>query len=322
MPIATEICRLLEIEVPILNGAMTPQAGGALARAVGDAGGFGMLGFAEGESTASIREQVGIVAAGGNGRFGVGLVEWMVRRRPELFELAIEAQPRLVCISFGDPQPYVDRLHSRGILVAAQVQSRALAQRAIDAGVDVLVAQGTEAGGHTGAVGTLPLLQIVLDMTDRPVLAAGGIVSGRGLAAVIAAGAAGAWIGTPFLMATESRTNPAAQALIAASDETQTLRTSVYDRLQHTGWTPEFSGRALRNPFVERWDQHEDALLSDAAAVQDFERAKQAGDFSVAHVYAGQSVGQLEGVRPAGEIVRTIEREAIERLRRIPPMLG
>ncbi|MHB8146361.1 MAG: NAD(P)H-dependent flavin oxidoreductase [Vulcanimicrobiaceae bacterium] len=321
MPITTDICRLLDIQVPILNGAMTPQAGGALARAVGDAGGFGMLGFGESESTASIQEQVAIVRAGGRRRFGIGLIHWMVQRRPELFELALQAQPRLACISFGDPQPYVERLHARGILAAAQVQSRALAQRALDAGVDILIAQGTEAGGHTGAVGTLPLLQIVLDMTDRPVLAAGGIVTGRGLAAVVAAGAAGAWIGTPFLMARESRTKAQAQALIASSDETQTLRTSVYDRLQHTDWPPEFAGRALRNAFVERWDQREDALLSDASAVAEFERAKQGDDFSVAHVYAGQSVGKLDRIRPAAEIVQTIEREALEHLRHIAPML-
>ncbi len=315
MTLHTPICRLLNIDVPVFNGAMTPQAGGLLARAVSEAGGFGMLGLAESESTQSIREQIALVRSRGNATFGIGLVHWMVERRPELFELALEAQPRLVCVSFGDPRPFVERLHERGILAAAQVQSRAWAQRALDAGVDILIAQGTEAGGHTGAVGTLPLLQIVLDMTDKPVLAAGGIVTGRGLAAVLAAGAAGAWIGTPFLLASESRTTPAAQQRIAASDETQTVRTQVYDRLQHSGWTAEFAGRALRNAFVDRWDEHEDELLENRDAVQTYERAKAAGDYATAQVYAGQSVGLLQDVRPAKAIIQEIEASAVACLR-------
>ena len=227
----------------------------------------------------------------------------------------------MICVSFGDPREYVARIHECGMLAAAQVQSRALAQRALDAGVDVLIAQGTEAGGHTGAVGTLPLLQIVLDMTDRPVLAAGGVVTGRGVAAVLAAGAAGAWIGTPFLLASESRTPHAAQALIDRSDETQTIRTSVYDRLQHTGWVPEFAGRALRNPFAEKWNDNEDALMNDAQAVTDFEKAKAVGDYGVANVYAGQAVGLLSGVRPAAEIIHEIERDAIARLQAVSGVL-
>lgn len=315
MSLRTPLCDLLGMSVPILNGAMTPQAGGALARAVTDAGGFGMLGFEWVESTDSLREQVALVRAGGEGRFGIGLVHWNIERRPELFDLALEAQPKLICISFGDPKPYVARVHERGMLVAAQVQSRELAQRALDAGVDILVAQGTEAGGHTGAVGTLPLLQIILDMTDRPVLAAGGIATGRGLAAVLAAGAQGAWIGTPFLLARESRSKAKAQERIIESDETQTIRTSVYDRVQHTGWTPEFAGRALRNPFVEHWDSHEDALMGDAAAVTTFEEAKARQDYDVANIYAGQTVGLLHGVRPAAETIAEIAAVAEKQLR-------
>ncbi len=321
MTLHTAITDLLDIDVPVLNGAMTPQAGGALARAVSDAGGFGMLGFSESESSESLREQIALVRSGGNARFGIGLVLWNLERRPELFDLALDAQPRLICVSFGDPSAYVERIHARGILAAAQVQNRALARRALEAGVDVLIAQGTEAGGHTGTVGTLPLLQIVLDMTDRPALAAGGIVTGRGLAAVLAAGAAGAWIGTPFLLATESRTPQGARTLIARSDETQTIRTSVYDRLQHSGWTPEFAGRALRNSFVELWHEREDELMRDAEAVAEFEAAKALGDYSVANVYAGQAVGLISAERPAAEIVREIASDAEARIRALSSIL-
>jgi nitronate monooxygenase len=172
--------------------------------------------------------------------------------------------------------------------------------------VDVLVAQGTEAGGHTGSVGTLPLLQIVLELTDIPVLAAGGIATGRGIAAVLAAGAAGAWIGTPFLLAEEARSSERARARVAASDETQTIYTSVYDRVQGRGWPDEFRARALRNPYGERWTGREDELAADAAAIEEFRRAQAAEDYEVAHIYAGQSVGLLETVRPAREIVDSL----------------
>jgi nitronate monooxygenase len=312
---------MLGIDVPIFNGPMTPQAGGALARAVSDAGGFGMLGFSSDESEEAIRAQVELVRAGGNAQFGIGLVRWHLERRPELLDLALEMQPKLICISFGDVREFVGRARSRGILTAAQVQSRRRAQQAIDANVDIVIAQGTEAGGHTGAVGTLPLLQIVLEMTDLPVLAAGGIATGRGLAAVLAAGAAGAWIGTPFLLARESRTTEAARRAIEGSDETQTIRTSVYDRLQHTGWTPEFAGRALRNPFVERWNGREDELLRNEGAVTAYAKARSEGNYEIAQIYAGQSVGLLRDVRPAAHIVREIARDAERNLHAVAALL-
>ncbi len=295
----TALTELLGIELPILNAPMTPQAGGALARAVSGAGAFGMLGFDEDETEAQIAEQVEILRQSPPVRYGIGLVAWVLERRPQLLDLAIAAKPKLISISFGDPAPYVDRVHQAGILLASQVQSRAWAQTALDAGVDILVAQGTEAGGHTGsAVGTLPLLQIVLDMTDKPVIAAGGIATGRGLAAVLAAGAAGAWIGTPFLLAEEARNTQAARDRIRGSDETQTIYTRVYDRVTGKGWPSEFGGRALRTAFLERWTGREDELLQNQAARAQFDPKEK--------IYAGQSVGLLHEVRPAGHIVREI----------------
>jgi nitronate monooxygenase len=313
MALHTALCDLLDVRVPVLNAPMTPQAGGELARAVSAAGAFGMLGFDEDESADAIAQQAEIARAGGT-PFGIGLAAWVLERRPELLEVAIAARPALVSISFGDPAPYVARLHAAGILVAAQVQNRGWARAALDAGVDVLVAQGTEAGGHTGSVGTLPLLQLVLEMTRKPVLAAGGIVTGRGFAAVLAAGAAGAWIGTPFLLARESRTADAARDRIIASDETQTIYTSVYDRAQGKPWPREFRGRALRNAFVERWHEREDELAASPEALAEFREAKRAGDYTRANIYAGQSVGALDRIESAAEIVARLERDAADRI--------
>ncbi len=231
------------------------------------------------------------------------MVAWVLQRRPQLLDLAIAAQPAFISISFGDPSPYERRVHGAGILLGSQIQSRASARIALDAGVDILTAQGTEAGGHTGsAVGTLPLLQIVLDMTSTPVIAAGGIATGRGLAAVIAAGAAGAWIGTPFLLAQEARNSQAARARILSSDETQTIYTRVYDRVQHKEWPQEFGGRALRTEFLERWTGREDELMANAQARSQYDPDEK--------IYAGQSVGLLDRVRPAAQIVREISEEA------------
>jgi nitronate monooxygenase len=240
--------------------------------------------------------------------FGIGLFAWVLERRPQLLDIAIAAKPKLISISFGDPSPYVKRVHDAGILLCSQVQSRAWAQTALDAGVDMLVAQGTEAGGHTGsAVSTLPLLQIILEMTEKPVIAAGGIATGRGLAAVLAAGAAGAWIGTPFLLAQEARNSDTARERIASSNETQTIYTRVYDRMAGKAWPKEFGGRALRTPFLEQWTGHEDELLANEGARAQFDPKEK--------IYAGQSIGLLRAVKPAAQIVREINDGAESLLR-------
>lgn len=304
----TALRALLGVKIPIFNAPMTPQAGGALARAVSEAGAFGMLGFDEDESETSIAGQLEILKAQPAVPFGIGLVAWVLERRPQLLDLAIAARPTLISISFGDPAPYAARVHDAGILLGSQIQNRTSAQVALDAGVDVIIAQGTEAGGHTGsAVGTLPLLQIVLEMTQKPVVAAGGIATGRGLAAVLAAGAAGAWIGTPFLLAEEARNTAAARERIAASDETQTIYTRVYDRVQQKGWPHEFGGRALRTEFLDKWTGREAELMADPQAVSSFKPEEK--------IYAGQSVGLMQNVRPAAEIVRSFAARAEELLR-------
>ena len=314
MALRTELTRMLDIRYPLLNAPMTPHAGGALARAVSDAGAFGMIGFDEGETSASIAEQLALLRVGeAPVRFGIGLVRFVLDCRPDLVDLAIAAKPAFVSISFGDPAPYVERFHDAGILVGAQVQSRAWARTALDAGVDVLIAQGTEAGGHTGAVGTLPLLQIVLEMArDIPVIAAGGIATGRGLAAVLAAGAAGAWVGTPFLVAREARSNDTARERLVASDETQTVLTAAFDRVQQKAWPAEFRGRALRNTFTDRFHEREDEITPSAR--DDFELARSHRDYDVAHLYAGQTVGLVDAVESAKTIVERIVSEAAARL--------
>ena len=150
-----------------------------------------------------------------------------------------------------------------------------------------------------------------------PVVAAGGIATGRGLAAVIAAGAAGAWIGTPFLVAEEARNSDVARKRLIAAVETETVLTSVFDVAQSIPWPKQFRGRGLRNNFSDRWDGREAGLTANEEAHRAFDKARKADDFSTAVLYAGQSVGLLDRVEPAGDIVRRIAEGAEARLREV-----
>ena len=188
---------------------------------------------------------------------------WVLETRPDLFEATVAAQPSLVSVSFGDPAPYVGPLHDAGIAVCAQVNTTADVHRALDAGVDVLVAQGTEAGGHTGRRATLPLLQEVLTLTDRPVVAAGGIATGRGMAAALVAGAAGVWIGTPLLSCTEGLNAPALRERVRAASGDETVLTRAFDVAEGAAWPERWPGRALVNDFSREWHGREDELAGD-----------------------------------------------------------
>lgn len=223
------------------------------------------------------------------GPFGIGLMAWMLQRRPELLDAALAERPVAVSISFGDPGPWVATAHAAGARVLSQVSDAPSAERALAAGVDAIVAQDTEAGGHTGAVGTLPLLQLVLELGEArgvPVLAAGGIVTGAGIAAVLAAGADGAWIGTRFMATPEALGSEAAKARLLGASERDTVHTRAYDVAQGIPWPPECPGRALRSAFTERWHGREEELGAQHEGEVDAVRADPV-------VYAGQGAGAV-----------------------------
>ena len=305
------------LSVPIIGAPMSPQAGGKLAAALSNCGALGMLGLQRGaDAVPGLHADADeFRSLAGERRFGVGLSAWALAPRPELLDAAIATKPFAICISFGDPTPYAARVREAGIQLICQVQDRKGALLAEAAGATLLVAQGTEAGGHTGGVGTLPLLQLVLDLVRVPVVAAGGIATGRGLAAVLAAGAQGAWIGTPFLASLEARNSTRARARILAAGEQDTVLTSAFDVGHGIPWPAEFRGRALKNSFTDRWDGHEAELAHDAPAREDLQRALEAQDFGTAQIYAGQTVGLVAQVEPAADILRRIESTAVARLR-------
>jgi nitronate monooxygenase len=315
----TPFCRRLGLAHPVVQAPMAGVAGGALAAAVSAAGGLGMLGVRGSEGTTWLREQAELAAAGGP--FGVGLQLWKLASSEGLLEEVLDTGPALVSLSFGDPAPYAAIVRDRAVVLASQVQSVEAARQALAAGVDVLVAQGTEAGGHTGSVATLPLLQEVLPLGEEAgvsVLAAGGIGSGRGVAGVLAMGAEAAWVGTRFAATQEATGTAGAKARIVDAASTDTVLTHVFDLVQEADWPDRFPGRALRNELTDRWHGREDELAARLTEVQRrFRDALDRDDRDVAHVYAGQASGLVQGVPAAAEVLRELVDVARDRLRAV-----
>jgi nitronate monooxygenase len=289
--------------VPIVNAPMGGVAGGRLAAAVTAAGGLGMVGMGSAGSTSSLNTELPHV----RGTFGIGLVDWVIRKEPELLDAALAARPALLSVSFGTDLSWVRRAHDAGIAAATQVYDTVEARRAQDAGIDLLVARGSEGGGHGEAtIATLPLLDGVLDAVSVPVLAAGGIASPRSLAAVLAAGASGAWLGTCLSACSEALTTDGARRALVEAREADTTSTRVFDIARGLPWPQRFPSRVLRNDFVARWTGHEDALADDPGAQAELAEAIAADDRRTAPVDAGQGVGMVTGVAPAGEVIERL----------------
>ena len=318
--ITTSLTRWFDLDTPVFGAPMAGVSGGAMARAVSQGGGLGMIGVGSETAVDWIAEQARLPAEA-DVSFGIGLMAWALERRPELLAAAIAAEPALVSVSFGDPAPFVGPLHDAGIAVATAVNTLADLDRAHAAGVDVVVAQGTEAGGHTGRRATLPLLQEVLAATDRPVLAAGGIATGAGLAAVLVAGAAGGWIGTPFLSCVEATNSPAARERIRAASGDRTVLTSAFDIALGLPWPARWPGRALVNEFTETWQGREDELRGDTRAAEEVRRARSEGDVEHSPVYAGESVGLVTSEESATDVVRRLTVDAQAALERAARLL-
>lgn len=304
--LSTAWSRTMGLGTPILNAPMGGVAGGKLAAAVSTAGGLGMIGVGSAGSVALLEREAEHPRQAGR-RFGIGLLDWKLTREPALLDAALAAAPALISVSFGDDWSWVERVRDTGIVAATQVFDVEAARRAADAGVDVLVARGAEGGGHgEPKVGTLPLLEAVLDAVSGPVLAAGGISSSRGLAAVLAAGASGAWLGTAFAACAESLASQSIREALLQAGETDTVTTRVFDVALGYAWPSKFPSRVLRNDFSDQWSRREGVLASDAAARAGLAEAIAADDRRIAHVDAGQGVGLLTDVRQAAEVVERL----------------
>lgn len=312
--LGTDWSRSIGLRVPIVNAPMGGAAGGTLAAAVSRAGGLGMVGMGSAGTVERLDAELCHLRKLG-AAFGVGLVDWALAEQPELLPTALAARPALLSVSFGETWHWIRRAHDAGVLTAVQVSDLRSAHRAADAGVDVLVARGAEAGGHGAPlVGTLPLLAEILDELSVPVLAAGGISSGRALAAVLAAGASAAWIGTAFAACAESLTAEPARRVLLGAGDTDTVTTRVFDVAQGYPWPQELPERVVRDAVVDRWDGNEDELAADGEARAELASTLAASRDNAFGVNAGQGVGLVTSVRAAADVIADMSSSAYKLL--------
>jgi nitronate monooxygenase len=317
MPIETRLTRQLKIRHPIIQAPMAFAAGGRLAGAVTQAGGLGLIGGGYGDVASIERE----FREAGNARIGGGFITWSLARSPELLDTMLAHKPAAVFLSFGDPRPFGAVIVASGAVLICQVQSISDCEEALAAGADVIVAQGSEAGGHGARRATMTLVPEIADYLARKspetlLCAAGGVADGRGLAAALALGADGVVVGTRFWAAEEALVHRNVQAAGIAATGDDTVRTTVTDIIRKKEWPERFDIRVVRNAFIEQWHGKEDALIANQEAeTARYDAAAGAGDPSVAGIIAGEAVGLIETIEPAAQIVSRMVHEAVDVLK-------
>ena len=320
--ITTSLCALLGIKHPILNASMAESATGELAAAVSNAGGFGMIGGSTSSGSSWLREQIQDSPRTID-PFGVGFIS-SFPNTDELVQVALDERVTAINHSFADPTTFVAPAHAVGIKVFAQVQTLAQAITAAEAGVDVIIAQGGEAGGHGGSLGTFALLPAIIDAVGGvPVVAAGGIAeAGRGLAAALLLGAQGAWMEPGSWRAGNgvdrhgSRTQSSRRARTTRCGPRSTIAFPTI------GSRRELREGVLRNAYVETWQGRDAEIVSQRARFQDdLAAAERRADTSMVQISAGVSAGLITSAPSAGEIVRSIVQEAEDLLRARPQEL-
>ena len=310
--IRTTLTDLLHIKYPVFNAPMAGSATAELAGAVSDSGGFGMLGMG---STVpdperlefQIKRMRDITA----NPFGVGFIT-SVDGIDSLVKLAIENKVDLIGHSFSDPSPYIPDAKKAGIKVLAQVQTVEQAIHARDSGVDLLVAQGTDGGGHTGYIGTISIVPAVVDACPGiPVIAAGGITDGRGVAAALALGSSGVWIGSRFVASNEWAGPDWAKQALTEVGADDTIITKSYDLATDAPFPFQIGHRVVRNRFTDKWHQNYVELLERKEDLKtDIALAMENADLTVAPVNAGSGSGSIKSVDNVSEIIINLMDEA------------
>ncbi len=320
----TRICDLLGIDHPVALGGMGSIYSPELVAAVSNAGGFGAMGchYLDAER---IRVAVAAVRERTNKPFALNFLIFDLDEEP--FAAALATRPSAVAFAWPRPdqdiKSYVSRAHDAGAKVTFMAGGVPEAVRAAQAGADVIIAQGSEGGGHVGWQASLALIPMVVDaVAPIPVLAAGGIADGRGLAAALALGADGVLLGTRFLASVESPLHPNFKQAILDSDGHDTLLSEIPDLAAGRVW-PGAMSRGRRNRFIERWAGREWALRQNRAeASAGIQAARKAGDVDEAPLSMGQDAGLIRDIPPAGEIVTRMVAEAEQILgERLPQML-
>lgn len=301
----TRLTDLFGIEQPILLAPMALVSGGRLAAAVTRAGGLGLIGGGYPDAEWLQRQ----IDRAEGARVGYGFITRSLARNPGVLDLALDRGPAAVMLSFGELAPFADRIHAAGVPLIAQVQNLDQARRALDAGAEVIVAQGGEAGGHGMSVRSTftlvpEVVDVVADRSPATLVAAGGVGDGRGLAAALALGADGAVVGTRFWATPEALVSPKAQQRAVAAGGDDTVRTRVYDVVRRLDWPAGYTVRALNNAFLGTWHGNEAELSARLPeAIDAYETAVAAEDFDTAAILVGEGVGRIREIRPVAEIV-------------------
>lgn len=315
MALHTPLCDLLHVEHPVLLAGMGGVSYAPLAAAVSAAGGYGVLGMA-GTSPDFIRQQMRQVRALTDRPFGVDLLAATPDALTASVDVIIEEGASAFVAGLGVPSPIIARLQAAGLKVMVVCGTVRHAQKARDAGCDAVICQGGEGGGHTGLVGTLPLVAQAVEAVDIPVIAAGGLHDGRGLAAALALGAQGVWMGTRFIASFEAHAGDVYRDAVLAARDEDTVRTRCY------------SGKPMRvraNPYVDDWETRPadiqpfplQAMASVQAGVLGGISGQTDGlDPERSCLAMGQSAGGIRQVLPAGQIVADLVAEAEDAIRR------
>jgi nitronate monooxygenase len=256
------------------------------------------------------------LAQAGNTQVGIGFILWALDEKPEALDVALAAGPPAIMLSFGNPAPYASAIKAAGSKLICQVQTLDGARRAADAGADIIVAQGRDAGGHSGTMrGTMGLVPAVVDaVSPIPVVAAGGISDGRGLAAAIVLGSSGVLMGTRFTASIESLWDDALKQGAVEAGGDQTEQTRVFDIVRGARWPAHYPGRVVKNAFFEKWHSKEAELSSRWQAEEKDYLAAPASDLNTRVLWTGEGVDLVNEILPAGEIVERVIQEAVAAL--------
>lgn len=307
-PLHTPICDLLGIAHPVVLGGMAGATSPELVAAVSNAGGLGTLGLGAGR-TVNIPDLIARIRSRTSAPFGVNFLLFEVD--DAAVEAALAQQPPVVTYAWAWPDQdlaaYVERAHRAGALVTYMASEVAEAERAARAGVDAIVAQGSDGGGHVGLMGTMALIPQVVDaVAPTPVLAAGGIADGRGLVAALALGAQGVLLGTRFLATVEAPLPESFKQAIVASNGQDTLLTTIPDLVSGRIW-PGAVARTWHNAFLAEWSGREPALRRNRHDVaRAVAQARAAGDAQHAALLFGQDAGLIDAIVPVAEVVTGI----------------
>lgn len=312
----TDICDRLGIEYPIVLAGMGGVSMHELTAAVSNAGGLGVLGGATTDAE-QLRREIRCTRELTDKPFAVDLLAPIPDMiRPQM-QVVFEENIKIFVAGLAVPQEFIAEMHARGMIVIVMVGKVRHAIKSERAGADIVAAQGTEAGGHTGEVGGLALIPQVVDAVKIPVLAAGGIADGRGLVAALALGAQGVVLGTRFIATPEAQASPAYRDAILRSGEADTVRTRCY-----TGKP----ARTIRNPYNEAWEGKTDqiqpfpmqAMYSFQEGVMDYMGIGRGADPERSFMPAGQGLGMIRDVKPAAQVIADLIREAEAVLARPP----